>query len=477
MSSTPDRSIDVAALIENRRFNGFNVRIIVVSWLITVFDGFDLSIAAFTAPYIRDELGLTTSELANVFSAGLLGMLLGGLMFSPLSDRIGRRPVVISTAFGFGILTVATAFAPNYEALVILRFLDGLALGGMVPIAWALNVEYVPRRLRATVVTVIMVGYSIGTSGAGPMTVALEPLIGWRGMFIVGGVGSIVAACLLVLWLPESLRLLVSKGIRPEHAAQLVNRLDPSACARPADTFYLGDEQAETRKSSLRELFAGRLAIITPLLWLGFTASSIAIYFVNGWGPIVFEAMDYDRRTAALATAFGGIMGSVAGLAIMRLTDRHGPITVLFYPMLLIPVLLVLGGVPLSPSAVLILAMTVLMLIGGMHFAFLSIIGTMYPTAIRGSGSGWASSVGKLGGVFGPILGGLVLASGMPVIRSYLVLAACPVIVLLAAAGITRVVRKTDRYQTISRAEITDPADVSSDRVTQRPLRLAAVDE
>jgi AAHS family 4-hydroxybenzoate transporter-like MFS transporter len=437
------RTFDVAKLIEGRRFDGFNIRLVAISWLITVFDGFDLSVAAFTAPYMRDELGLTTAQLANIFSAGLLGMTLGGLLFSPLSDRIGRRPVVIGTAFGFGILTMATAFAPNYPALLVLRLLDGFAIGGMVPIAWALNVEFVPKHLRATVVTVIMVGYSVGTSGAGPMTVALEPLVGWRGMFLVGGVGSILAASLLLLWLPESVRLLVSKNMKPAQTARLVNRLDPVANARATDSFILGDEPIAPRKTAFRELFAGRLAVITPLLWLGFTFSSIAIYFVNGWGPIVLEAMHYDRRTAALATAFGGIMGSAAGLAIMRLTDRHGPVTVLFYPTLLLPMLLVLGLVPLAPQTVLILAMTVLMLIGGMHFAFLSIIGTLYPTAIRGSGSGWASSVGKLGGVFGPILGGVILSSGMPVIRSYLVLAICPAIVLLTATCITRVVRRT----------------------------------
>ncbi|MDB5690765.1 MAG: transporter [Sphingomonas bacterium] len=443
MADATPRTFDVAALIERRPFDRFNMRLVAISWLITVFDGFDLSIAAFTAPYMRDELGLTTAQLANVFSAGLLGMTLGGLLFSPLSDRIGRRPVVIGTAFGFGILTMATAFAPSYHALLVLRLLDGFAIGGMVPIAWALNVEFVPKRLRATVVTVIMVGYSVGTSGAGPMTVMLEPLIGWRGMFLVGGIGSIVAASLLLLWLPESVRLLVSKNMKPEQTARLVNRLDPAADARATDRFILGDEQTATRKTAFRELFVGRLAIITPLLWLGFTFSSIAIYFVNGWGPIVLEAMQYDRRTAALATAFGGIMGSAAGLAIMRVTDRRGPVTVLFYPTLLLPLLLVVGLVPLAPQTVLILAMAVLMLIGGMHFAFLSIIGTLYPTAVRGAGSGWASSVGKLGGVFGPLLGGVILSSGMPAIRSYLVLAICPAVVLLTAAWITRVVSRT----------------------------------
>jgi AAHS family 4-hydroxybenzoate transporter-like MFS transporter len=438
------RTVDVAALIEGRPFDKFNLRLIVISWLITVFDGFDLSIAAFAAPYMREELHLTTGQLANVFSAGLAGMTLGGLVFSYMADKLGRRPIVIATAFGFGILTCATAFAPSYEALVALRLLDGFAIGGMVPIAWALNVEFVPRRLRATVVTIIMVGYSCGTSGAGPITVWLEPLVGWRGLFIFGGLGSIVASVLLLLWLPESLRLLVTRGRTPERVARTINRLEPSIAASADDRFVLGDEAEAPRKVALGELFGGWLRFTTPLLWLSFSASSIAIYFVNGFGPTVLEALQFDRRTAALATAFGGIMGSVAAIAMMRFTDKFGPKTVAFYPVLLLPVLLVVGLVPLSHTPLLILAMLVLMLIGGMHLVLVSIVGMLYPTAVRGSGSGWASSVGKVGGVFGPILGGMVLSSGLPVARSYLFLAVCPAIVFACAIPIGILYRRAN---------------------------------
>lgn len=432
------RTIDVAGVLENRRFDGFNIRLVLISWLITVCDGFDMMVVSFTAPYIRDEIGLTVGELASIFSSGLLGMTLGGLVFSAISDRIGRRPVVVATAFTFALLTFATGFVQSFEQFLVLRFVDGLALGGMVPIAWALNVEFVPRRYRATVITVIMIGYSVGTSGSGPLTVLVEPLIGWRGLYWAGGLASLFSAALLALWLPESLRFLVSHDRSPGRVAAMVNRLQPAAQAVPEDRFVLGDEQGDAVHGRFRDLFAGRLRILTPVLWLGFMASSIAIYFVNSWGPIVLEAMAFERNTAALATAFGGIMGSVAGLAIMRPTDRWGAVTVTFYPVILLPIMLVLGLVALPASTVLILAMVVLMLVGGMHFAIMSIIGGLYPTNVRGRGSGWCSSVGKLGGVLGPALGGLLLSSGMPVIRSYVVLAVCPALVLICGAIIAR---------------------------------------
>ncbi len=433
------RMIDVSQVIEERRLNGFNYRLIIGSWLIAMFDGFDLSIAAFAAPYMRDELMLDPGQLANVLSAGLLGTVIGALVFSWLSDRIGRRPVLIWCSIAFGLLTLATGFAPSYEWLLAIRFLDGVAIGANVPIIWALNSEYVPKRFRATVITVIMVGYSVGTSGAGPIVVALEPVLGWRGIMIWGGALSVLAALFLLYALPESIRWLVVRGDRPEAVATILRRMtgrDRTAYTAQ-DSYTLGDEGVVTaQKARLADLFSGWLAWATPLVWLAYTAASLAIYYVNGWGPIIFEGMGFDRDTGALATAFGGVMGSVAGLAMMRTTDRRGPVTVLFYPVLLLPVLLVLGLLPLGKDVVLILAMVVLALIGGMTFVLLSIIAPLYPTAIRASSSGWARSVPKVGALLGPIFGGWMSTSGMPIERGYAILAVVPAIVIVATLGV-----------------------------------------
>src|ERR1700691_4460798 len=185
--STGVRTIDVSAIINGRRLNGFNYGLVVLSWFINVFDGVDMMMVSFTAPYMRDEFGLSKMMLGRVFSAGLVGMMLGGFFFSFLADRIGRRPTVVAAAFGFGVLTSATALAASYNALLALRFLDGLAIGGMLPLAWALNIEFVPVRMRSTIVTIIMMGYSFGTAVAAPMTNWLAPRYGWQGVYLVGG--------------------------------------------------------------------------------------------------------------------------------------------------------------------------------------------------------------------------------------------------------------------------------------------------
>ena len=430
------RSIDVSALLDGRKLTAFNYRLIILSWLITLFDGLDMMMVSFTAPYMRDELGLDTGMLGNVFAAGTAGMVVGGFLFAYIGDRIGRRPTVIVTAFGFGLLTVATAFAQSYPVLVLLRFLDGLALGGMLPLAWALNIEFVPRRMRATVVTIVMLGYALGSTIAAPLTNWIAPQHGWQAVYLIGGTGTILSAIALVFGLPESIRFLVGRGGQPDRIVATLKRIDPTFSGTASDHFYLGDEAGAPAKFHVRELFRDRLAVITPLLWLGYMVSSMAIYFKASWGPLVLEGLDVPRHVAANVSALGGLLGAVAGLALMRFTDKYGPAAVAFYPLFSAPVLLLIGfdAVPAPlfvPSFILST-----MLVSGAHFGIISIAGIFYPSSVRASGAGWAASIGKIAGVAGPLLGAVVLSSQLPLLRSFAFLAICPITLLLCALGL-----------------------------------------
>jgi len=439
------RSIDVAALINGRKLSGFNYRLIILSWLITVFDGLDIMMVSFTAPYMRDEMGLSTTMLGNVFSAGTAGMVLGGFLFPWIGDRIGRRPTVILAAFLFGILTVATGFATSYPSLLTLRFLDGMAIGGMLPLAWALNIEFVPARMRATVVTIIMMGYSLGSTIAAPLTNWIAPHHGWEGVYFLGGAGTLVCATGLLFGLPESIRFLVNRGDRPERVVALLHKIDPAIDATAEDRFILGDEIAAPVKFHVRELFRGPLALVTPLIWLGYMASSMAIYFMSSWGPLVLETLQVPRETAANVSAFGGLLGAIAGLLLMRFTDRYGPRAVAFYPALAVPVLLLIGFGMLPAALFLASFMLATIVVSGAHFGIISITGLFYPSSIRASGAGWAASIGKIAGVGGPIIGAVILSSGLPVIRSFVFLAVCPAILFACALGLsvaTRQIRK-----------------------------------
>lgn len=438
----PRKSVfDVAAFLDGRSLNGFNYRIVVLSWLITVFDGLDLMMISFTAPYLKDEFGLSKTMLGDLFATGTAGQILGGFVLAYVADRVGRRPTIVVTSFLFGILTIATAFAANYPQLLLLRFFDGFAIGGMLPIAWALNIEFVPRRMRATIVATIMLGYSIGSAAAGPITNLVAPGHGWQGVYVAGGLGTLICAVLLLLGLPESIRFLTSKQRSPDKIVALLRRLDTAAEATAAHQFILGDER-QAPKFHVRELFRGSLAIITPLLWIGYLASALAIFANSSWGPTLLEELKVPRQTAALVASAGGLLGSLAGLLLIRLTERHGPRWIAFYPALAVPVLVLLGLDHTPQNAFLPFVILGTMLIGSGHAAIISIAGIYYPSAIRANGGGWATSIAKFGGVIGPILAAALLSSGMPLLNAYAFLAICPAILCLSVLGIDAAVRR-----------------------------------
>lgn len=436
------RTIDVSSLIDTRRLGAFNYRLIALSWLITVFDGFDMMTISFTAPCLRDQFHLDHVMLGYIFSSGVAGMLLGGFAFTWLGDSIGRRPTLLLAGFSFGILTIVTGFAHSYPAFLWLRFLDGLAIGGLLPLAWALNIEFVPTRMRSSVVTVIMIGYSVGLVLGGPVTVMLAPRYGWPAVYFAGGAGSLAAAALLVRGLPESARFLVSRGRPAAQIAAVLNRAVPEAAVSPEDRFILSAEPLASEPFKPRQLFDGRLALITPLLWIGYIASSLAIYSIANWTPTIFEQMHFTRAVSAYVASLGSALAAAAGLALMRFTDGRGPVAVAALPTLAVPVLLVVGLA--GPTGGTLIALTLLstLLVGGGHYGMHSIASIYYPSAIRASGGGWATSISKIGGIAGPTIGGYLLASGMPAIRTFAFLACCPAVLALCALGIAFAARR-----------------------------------
>jgi MFS transporter, AAHS family, 4-hydroxybenzoate transporter len=195
-------TVDVSQVVEQQKLGRFLLGLVAISWIITFFDGFDQQAIAFAAPYLSSEYHLDRIMLGNIFSIGLVGTLIGGFAFGYLGDRIGRRPAIIIATAVFGLLTLAFVLASGYGSLLVLRLIDGVALGGMLPLPWALNIEYAPKRYRSTVVTVIMIGYSVGVAVGGPAANWLIPRYGWQALFAVGGGLSLVAALALVVALP-----------------------------------------------------------------------------------------------------------------------------------------------------------------------------------------------------------------------------------------------------------------------------------
>jgi AAHS family 4-hydroxybenzoate transporter-like MFS transporter len=450
-----ERTIDVSELIERQKMRWFTIRLITVSWIITFFDGFDMNVISYVAPYLISDFEMSRVSMGSLFSVGMLGTMVGGFLFGYLGDRFGRRPAILLASFGFGILTLAFGLARSFEELMLLRFVNGIMIGGLLPVCWALNIEYVPKYYRATVVTVVMLGYSFGSSIGGPVTIWLAPQFGWQAVYFFAGAGTLAAAALLYFTLPESARFLASKGRRPDLLARYVRGIAPEVSIAPGTTFTVSDEQrSESTRFRISVLFERNLAWITPLLWAAYIASSMAIFFKSAWTPMVLELIGYTRSQAAGFSAISAMGAAIGGLALMRFTDRKGPIAIAIMSLLSIPPLLYIGLVETGFWSFLIINFIVNIAMGGAHFGMHSIAGIFYPSAFRANGAGWATSVAKVGSVIGPALGGIILATAFPVKNIFALLAVCPALVALALILVSRIHSRERRNESAAALQL-----------------------
>lgn len=429
--------VDVAAVIERQKLSGFLVALVVTSWIITFFDGYDMNVIGFAAPYFAKEFDLSRVMIGNVFSAGTFGLLAGGFLFGYLGDKIGRRPAIIVSTLSFGLFTLLIALVKSYTWLLLLRFCVGVTAGGMLPLAWALNIEYAPKRYRATVVTLIMIGYSLGTALGGPIANALAPNYGWQSIFVFGGVLSLLAGSILFLTLPESIRFLASQDRDPQVIARTLKRLAPDLNVPTDAQFVVADEEGHSKTFRPALLFVDDLRWITPLLWIAYIFSSMATFFLATWTPLVFEALHFTRADAALAGTLISITGAIGGLLLMRFTDTKGAIAIM--PLLAVPLLLGVGLIDFDYAGLFIATALIGLTVIGGHFGMHTLAGMYYPSHYRANGAGWATSVAKVGSIAGPWIAGVILSTSLPVRNIFGILAICPAVVLICVVLIGRI--------------------------------------
>ncbi len=411
MSNT---TIDVGALVDNQRLGRHTVLLLVLSFLAMMADGYDILALAYAAPDIVRDWNVPRSALGPVFSAGLFGILFGAPLFGYVGDRFGRRPAIIGGCLIYGACTLAAAWAPSLAVLTGLRFVTGIGIGGLMPNTIALNAEFAPRRWRATLVIVMFTGITLGGALPGWIAAALLPGHGWQILFLIGGFGPLVIAALLWLLLPESIRFLVLQGRQRDRIEKLVRVFDPVIAIAPGTRFIMAAEAAPHAAAPLRRLFAGSLALITPLLWLLFAANLMATYFLNSWMPILFQDAGMSADYSALALSMFQIGGTLGGLSIAVLLDRFGMIPIVILFCLAAPVVALIGTPGLGEPGLLAIVGVAGFCILGLQFGINALSGLIYPTAVRASGSGWAFAIGRFGSIAGPLLGGALIAMQLP---------------------------------------------------------------
>ncbi|MDP9096325.1 MAG: MFS transporter [Pseudomonadota bacterium] len=400
--------VDLAAFIDSQPVGRRQIQMVLMCAAVLLADGFDTQAIGYVAPELAREWQLSRGALGSVFSAGLFGLLLGALLFSPIADRIGRKRIVIGGAIAFGVLTLATTLAHDVATLTVLRFLTGLGLGAALPNAVALTAEISPHRRRATMVMAMFCGFSLGAALGGLIAAAIIPVLGWRSVFVLGGAAPLLLAVYLVWALPESARFLALKDPQDVRVGRIVTWLFPDDAPRPGTRFTVAEEV--THGGPVRALFAEGRTAFTLLLWTVFFMSLLDLYFLSNWLPTVLSDLGASVSTASVIGAMLQVGGLVGTFALGRVIDRFSfqalAVTYLLAAVAIASVGLLHRSIPGVTAAVFASGFCI---VGG-QIAANALASGSYPTAARATGVGWALGIGRIGSIVGPLLGGLLLS-------------------------------------------------------------------
>lgn len=420
--------VNINETIDNAKFSLFHWKVLVWCLLIIIFDGYDLVIYGVALPLLMQQWSLTAVQAGLLASAALFGMMFGAMIFGTLSDRLGRKKTIMICVTLFSGFTFLGAFATNPVEFAILRFIAGLGIGGVMPNVVALMTEYAPKKIRSTLVAIMFSGYAIGGMTSALLGAWLVKDMGWQIMFLIAGIPLLM---LPIIWkfLPESLAFLIKSG-KEEQAKQIINKLLPTRDIHQ-NTQLVFNENIH-HEAPVKALFQDGRAFSTFMFWIAFFMCLLMVYALGSWLPKLMLQAGYSLSASMLflfALNIGGMVGAIGGGA---LADR-------FHLKPVITSMFVIGAAALillgfnSPQIVLysLIALAGAATIGSQILLY-TFVAQFYPTTVRSTGMGWASGIGRIGAIIGPVLTGALLTFELPHQMNFLAIAIPGVIAAFA---------------------------------------------
>ena len=423
----------VEEVIDKAKISPFHWRILFWCTLIIIFDGYDLVIYGVVLPILMQQWQLDPVTAGALGSTALFGMMIGAMLLGTLSDRFGRKKMIVLCIVLFSGFTALNGFAQTPLQFGVMRFIAGLGIGGVMPNVVALMSEYSPRRIRSTLVAVMFSGYAIGGMLSAVLGIWIVPQFGWQVMFYL----AVIPLLLLpLIWtqLPDSVAFLVRQGKIAEARKVLA-----ALTGKPLpDDAELAVHQPQKTEQSLAALFSNNSALSTLMFFQAFFMCLLMVYGLGSWLPKLMTMAGYGFGSSLMFLLFlniGGIIGAIGG---GWLSDRFHPRPVLMLFFTLAAVSLALLGFK-SHVAVLYFLVTVAGATTiGSQILLYAYVAQFYPTAIRSTALGWSSGVGRIGAILGPVLGGALLAmqlSHQMNFLAFVVPGALAVIAIMLTAG------------------------------------------
>ena len=398
-------------LIARRPWSRFRLTLLFLCFAVTLLDGLHQQTLGVVGPALLRDISMTSTGLGLLMSASELGFMLGAFALSPLTDRYGRKRMLIWATLAFGGFSIATAFAQSLPLLWTARFATGIGLGCAGPAVVSLVTEYSPSRHRARIATLIWAANPAGAVASALLAGWIVPAYGWQALFLLAGGATVLLAIAMVLAVPESLRFLLLRAPGDPRIARVLRLLggDPSAIIGdirpdPADT--------PVQTVPLRILFTGQNAIFTVSLWASFFFTFMCLVAILTWTVAILGRAGIGIETATIVLAWNSVGGTIGVASAGWAMERLGGARLLLFGF-------VVGGlaiIGMSQSLDNIPLLTLLagitgLLIGGNTAGLIALAAGRYPTEVRATGLGWALAAGRLGGASGPLAMGVIASS------------------------------------------------------------------
>ncbi len=393
--------MDLISRVQRLPIGRFHYSLLVLIGFGWMFDAMDTGLIAFILTKMSADWQMTAAAKGWVVSIGFVGMALGAVCAGALADRIGRKTVFALTLVVYSVATALCAFAPNLTYLLIFRFIVGFGLGGQLPVAVTLVSEYIPAQVRGRFIVLLESFWGLGWLVAALVSYFVIPKFGWQMAFLIGGL-PVLYVFVILKKVPESIPYLINRG-RVDEAHRILQKIERQCGLEPVETIVV-KPVAQQHKISFKQLWSGPLARRSLMLWLIWFGIVYSYYGIFTWLPSLLVKQGYSIVQSfeyVLLMILAQLPGYLVAAWLVEKLGRKATlagfigccaISAYFFGQADSVNLIMLWGCLLSFFNL------------GAWGVLYTYTPELYPTNIRAFGSGWASAIGRLGGIVAPLV-------------------------------------------------------------------------
>lgn len=441
-AGAPDRAEQLLARMEAVPFGRWHRKPRIIVGTATFFDAFDALSLAFALPVLVMLWDIAPAQIGILISASYVGQLIGALVFSSIAEKHGRIRGATTAVTIMSIMSLGCVFAGDFQMLLLLRFLQGIGIGGHMPVAAAYISELSRARGRGRFFLLYEMIFPVGLMVTGQIGRLVVPSLGWQAMFLIGAVPGLIVAY-LISKLPESPRWLINRG-RLDEAEQIIAAMEarnayamtaPAEAPPPPPPTTPAVPAQVAQKTRWLELLSPVFLGRTLTVWALWASAYFIANGLNNWLATLYRTVyELDLRTALLAASMTNVAQVVLLLVCVFTIDRIGRRN-------WVAASFVLGGAALgilgltgaeNVVALMVLGTLAYGIIGSTNAVLYLYTPEIYPTRIRAIGTGLATSWLRLASAAAPTIVGLMVGE-QGIAAVFLMFAGVAVIGMIAA--------------------------------------------